>query len=91
MSPERCEGLPGDPRCDLYTAGTLLYEKLYTGKTAVEVMAQHIGAPIPRLPSAVAVYQRLLERLLAKAPEDRYQDAGELASAFDKLSFLPSR
>jgi Protein kinase domain len=96
MSPEQCEGLPGDPRCDLYSAGTLLYEMLtgakpYTGKTAVEVMAQHIGAPIPRLPSAVAVYQRLLERLLAKAPEDRYQDAGELANAFDKLSFLPSR
>jgi hypothetical protein len=96
MSPEQCEGLPGDPRCDLYSAGTLLYEMLtgakpYTGKTAVEVMAQHIGAPIPRLPSAVAVYQPLLERLLAKVPEDRYEDAGELANALEKLSFLPSR
>ena len=96
MSPEQCEGLPGDPRCDLYSAGTLLYEMLtgakpYTGKTAVEVMAQHIGAPIPHLPSAIAVYQPLLERLLAKAPEDRYQDAGELANSLDKLSFLPSR
>ncbi len=96
MSPEQSEGLPGDPRCDLYSAGTLLYEMLtgakpYTGKTAVEVMAQHIGAPIPHLPSAVAAYQPLLERLLAKAPEDRYQDAGELANALDKLSFLPDR
>ncbi|MGQ0591402.1 MAG: serine/threonine-protein kinase [Gammaproteobacteria bacterium] len=96
MSPEQSEGLPGDPRCDLYSAGTILYEMLtgakpYTGKTAVEVMAQHIGAPMPHLPSAVAAYQPLLERLLAKAPDDRYQNAGELANALDKLSFLPSR
>jgi hypothetical protein len=90
MSPEQCQGLPGDPRCDLYSAGTLLYEMLtgakpYTGKTAVEIMAQHIGAPIPHLPSAVALYRPLVTRLLAKAPEDRYQDAGELANALQKL------
>jgi Protein kinase domain len=90
MSPEQCQGLPGDPRCDLYSAGTLLYEMLtgakpYTGKTAVEIMAQHIGAPIPHLPSAVALYRPLVARLLAKAPEDRYQDAGELANALQKL------
>ncbi|MGH8478018.1 MAG: serine/threonine-protein kinase [Gammaproteobacteria bacterium] len=96
MSPEQSGGLPGDHRCDLYSAGIILYEMLtgakpYTGKTAVEVMAQHIGAPMPHLPSAVAVYQPLIERLLAKAPEDRYQDAGELANALDKLSFLPGR
>lgn len=96
MSPEQSEGLPGDHRCDLYSAGTLLYEMLtgakpYRGKTVVEVMAQHIGAPIPHLPTSVAVYQPLLERLLAKAPEDRYQDAGELANILDKLSFLPNR
>ncbi len=94
MSPEQSQGLPGDHRCDLYSAGTLLYEMLsgakpYTGKTAVEVMAQHIGAPIPRLPVPVAVYQPLLDRLLAKAPEDRCQDAGELANALD--TFLPGR
>ncbi len=96
MSPEQCEGRPGDHRSDLYSAGTLLYEMLagakpYTGKMAVEVMALHIGAPIPRLPAAVAAYQPLIDRLLAKSPDDRYQAAGMLANALDKLSFLPGR
>ncbi len=96
MSPEQCEGLPGDHRCDIYSAGTILFEMLsgarpYTGKAAVEVMAQHIGAPVPHLPNAVAAYQPLLDRLLAKSPEDRYQDAGALAQALAKLSFLPGR
>jgi hypothetical protein len=41
-------------------------------------MAQHAGSPVPILPSNVALQQGLLDRLMAKRPEERYASADEL-------------
>ena len=83
MSPEQCLGQPHDPRGDLYSTGIILFEMLtgrhaYTGDNASQLAYQHVHAPVPQLPPRTAGYQPLLDRLLAKNPNDRFQTARDL-------------
>ena len=83
MSPEQARGLTVDGRSDLYSLGIILYEMLtgakpYNATRAEAVVYQHIHAPIPRLPAECASLQGLLESLLAKEVEDRFESALEL-------------
>ena len=86
MSPEQAQGLKVDARSDLYSLGVVVYEML-TGRLpfdAVNTFAvaySHINDPVPELPKALAGWQPVVERLLAKSPEDRYGSAGQLAEA----------
>jgi hypothetical protein len=43
----------------------------------------HRNAPLPPLPASLAELQPLLNRMLAKLPEDRFPDAGETAGAIE--------
>jgi DNA-binding NarL/FixJ family response regulator len=83
ISPEQSQGHRVDTRTDLYSLGVMFYEMLtgqrpYTGRSAMAIMAQHAGAPVPTLPPNVALQQALLDRLMAKRLNDRYASADEL-------------
>lgn len=83
MSPEQCLGRGQDARSDLYSVGVILYEMLtgehlYESDNLAGIAFQHVHAEIPRLPEALKGYQTLVDRLLAKNPDSRFQSAREL-------------
>jgi serine/threonine protein kinase len=83
ISPEQARGHRVDARADLYSLGVMFYQMLagerpYDGHSALAIMRQHAGAPVPRLPPNLASQQTVLDRLMAKRPEHRYASADEL-------------
>ena len=91
MSPEQALGETLDARSDFYSLGIICYELLtgnkpYTGDTAMEVLQQHVSAPVPVLPPELARYQSFLGRLLAKSRGERFATAAEILVAAAALS-----
>jgi serine/threonine protein kinase len=90
MSPEQGHAELVDARSDLYSLGIVFYEMLtgrkpFTGSSAMEVIYKHKRAELPAVEPQHALYEPLLKRLLAKAPEDRFQSARELREALAGL------
>lgn len=88
MSPEQCsQAAEIDSRSDIYSFGVILYEMLvghvpYTGESPTIIMMKHMQDPVPSvlnerddLPPSVG---RIVERAMAKIPENRYQNIGDL-------------
>lgn len=89
MSPEHAQGVPVDGRSDIYSLGVVAYQCLvgstpFDGEDPFAVLYKHINAPVPRPELATDEEKTLyavIERMLAKSPEDRFQDANELIVA----------
>jgi tRNA A-37 threonylcarbamoyl transferase component Bud32 len=89
MSPEQGHGEPIDTRSDLYSLGVILFEMLthekpYKAENPMALIYKHRKEPVPRLPPPFESLQPIIERLLAKSPQDRFADAGEAASALEE-------
>lgn len=83
MSPEQCKGQTQDARGDLYSCGVILFEMLagrppFMADSPGALAFQHVSAPVPKLPAKVAGFQSVVDRLLAKNPDERFQTAREL-------------
>ncbi|MEM7164881.1 MAG: serine/threonine-protein kinase [Planctomycetota bacterium] len=81
VSPEQSQGHHVDHRSDIYSLGCTLYFLLtgkepFVGSTKVEVIVAHANEPAPHLesPPFLRSIDTLLQKMLAKAPEERHQD-----------------
>ncbi|MEW6129028.1 MAG: protein kinase [Acidobacteriota bacterium] len=87
MSPEQAQGLAVDARTDIFSLGIVLYEMLagktpFAGETASEVIAailQNQPTPLASLlPEVPRELERIVEKMLCKNRQDRYQTINEL-------------
>lgn len=90
LSPEQATSGAVDARSDLYSLGVMFFEMLtgdkpYRADDAPTLLQKHVQAPVPVLPAALAAYQPLLDRLMAKDPGGRWQSAAQLLEALDAL------
>ena len=87
MSPEQVEGKNLDARSDLYSFGVTCYHMLagappFQGDTALAVAVQHLKSrakPLAELrPDLPPELCRIVDRLMEKKPEDRYDSVRDL-------------
>ncbi|MGH7295878.1 MAG: serine/threonine protein kinase [Polyangiaceae bacterium] len=92
MSPEQAQGKALTPASDTYSLAVILYEVLtgklpFDAKSAMDYIQLHVtGKPVPlsaRVPGRVfpPLLDRIMDRALAKRPEDRYATAADFAAA----------
>ena len=104
MSPEQAAGKPVDYRADQFSFGSILYEmatgrRAFQKKTAVDTLSAILNEEPEAMsevnPQAPAPLRWIVERCLAKEPEDRYVStrdlARELSSVQSHLSEAGSR
>jgi TolB-like protein/Tfp pilus assembly protein PilF len=94
MSPEQAEGKTIDPRSDIFSLGTVLYElatgeRPFSGDTNVAVISSIIK-DTPRAATDVNLtlpreVDRIIKRCLAKDPTRRYQSAIDLRNDLEEL------
>lgn len=89
IAPEQGKGeINIDGRADLYSLACLIYEMFsgvqpYSAETMMKVVLKHITDPVPRLidvaPDMPVALSNVLQKAMAKEPEDRYATVVEFA------------
>ncbi|MBO4349685.1 MAG: serine/threonine protein kinase, partial [Proteobacteria bacterium] len=95
IAPEQANGQAIDHRVDLYACGIILYEMLtgvvpFKSDSIINVLHQQIYADPPHLDTEHilngAQFDAIIQKLLAKKPEDRFQSAREVTDALQDLA-----
>src|SRR5579859_1503844 len=90
MAPEQGLGLPINGRADIYSLGVMVFEMLtgrqpYRAETPMAIILKHINDPVPEItlynPNLPPALNAVVMRAMAKAPDDRYGTATEMARA----------
>lgn len=82
ISPEQIRGKEVDKYSDLYSLGVIFYKMLtgkypFIGETVEQILNAHLVTRVPRLPKELASFQPIIDGLLAKDPNERFQNAEE--------------
>lgn len=88
MSPEQGTGMKVDQRSDIYSLGVLFYQmltgkRLFTANSISKLIHAHLNESVPQLPENMSKYQPLIEGMLAKDPDDRFQNTEELIAGIE--------
>jgi serine/threonine-protein kinase len=95
MAPEQGYARSVDKRADIYALGNVFYEmvtgrKPYRADTPMAVLLMKATEPLPRpsefVPGLPEAVEYVLIKALARKPEDRYQNMGELAALLEGLA-----
>ncbi len=99
MSPEQLDGGTVDNRSDIYSLGIVLYEMLAGKKpfdhtSAARVIVMHLTQPAPDILLANPVLppgaNTVIQKAMAKEPENRYPTAGAMFLALESLADSPA-
>jgi serine/threonine protein kinase len=90
MSPEQIKGEQPDRRTDIYSLGVTLFEMVsgrppFEADSAMTLMMMHMHDPVPNVknlnPDVPDGLVSVINKALAKEPNDRYQTAAQMAAA----------
>jgi serine/threonine protein kinase len=94
MAPEQIDGRSVDQRADIYSLGVVLYEmitgrKPFQADTPMAVLIMQARDPLPRpvqfVPGLPEIVEKVLLKVMAKQPDDRYQDMAAFGFALEDL------
>ncbi len=96
MSPEQCTGSKLDGRSDMYSVAVSMFKALtgitpFRGRTAIETTMMHQSDAPPLLNSVSpdlqypAKLERIIDKMLSKSPEARYQSLAEVENELQKI------
>lgn len=82
ISPEQIRGKGLNKYSDLYSLGIIFYKMLtgefpFYGEGVEEILNAHLMQHVPKLPKELASFQPIINGLLAKDPNERFQNAEE--------------
>ncbi len=92
MSPEQCAGNPITGAADQYALGVMTYQMLggrvpFTGQSVVDIIRRHCFDVVPSLaelrPELTTPVIEVVERALAKKPDERFPSVTSFATALD--------
>jgi serine/threonine-protein kinase len=98
-APEQIEGRPLDARTDVYSLGCVLYECLtgevpFPRESDMAVLWAHMSQPPPKVterkPDLPAAIDTVVEKGMAKSPDDRYSTCGQLVDGAQEALILPA-
>lgn len=89
MSPEQSDGKALNHLTDVYSLAVILFQICngrvpYHAESQLTILYKHINEPVPDMPHLPRSIIDVIKNGMAKAPADRYQSAGALATAFEK-------